>query len=214
MTNTAFSNSGVLYYESLRATTVGSWLWCGVAVGITFFAIAPLVVPVTLLAWAINFLRFRNITIRIDRDYVWVGHRYAPLQALDLTTLGRASNTWPWRSFNPRYLGANPIWTQDSVGVRGRNDGKRIWLSVGTNRRDELAAILTGAAKAARARADQRAAGESGEVLPPPSWHADPWDPVGHLRWWDGVEWTGHTWPRGAVTHDSGSAASTGEVEP
>ncbi|SRR6266511_804627 len=188
----------LLYEERLRASA-RSWLWCVAAVVITFFAIAPVVVPVTLLAWAINVGRYQRITIRIDHDYVWVGHRWARLATFDLTTLGRASNTWPWHSFNNRYLGANPVWTRDSVGMRGLDGGKKYWLSVGTNRRDDLVSVLSTAVLDARERAQRAPVPEPAALLPPAGWHADPWDPVAHLRWWDGTRWTGHTWSRDAA---------------
>jgi hypothetical protein len=195
MTTGTAAPTGLLYQEPLRASA-RSWLWCAVAVVVTFLAIAPIVVPVTFVAWLINVGRYHRITIRIDRDYVWVGHRWAYLAALDLTTLGRASNTWPWRSFNSRYLAGNPIWTRDSVGVRGAQAGKKYWLSVGTNRRDELIDVLTTAVEEARERAQRAGLPVPSGPLPPPGWHPDPWDPVGHLRWWDGRQWTGHTWSR------------------
>ena len=105
--------------------------------------------------------------------------------ALDLTTLGRAHNTWPWRPFTRAWLGGNPIWTSDSVGVRGW-DERPYWVSVGTNRRDELVALLERAVPAAKERV--RAAGGTpfAAAVTPPGWHPDPWDPVGGLRWWDG----------------------------
>jgi hypothetical protein len=30
---------------------------------------------------------------------------------------------------------------------------------------------------------------------PPAGWYVVPGGPVGQLRWWDGVAWTGHVWP-------------------
>jgi hypothetical protein len=201
-TGGAAGATGLLYEERLRATP-RSWLWCLTAVAITFLAIAPIIVPVTLVAWCINVGRYHRITIRIDDDYVWVGHRWARLATLDLATLGRAQNTWPWRSFNNRYLGANPIWTRDSVGLRGVDSGKKYWLSVGTNHRDELIGVLTHAIATARERVQYQPVHVAASTLPPPAWHPDPWDPVRQLRWWDGTRWTGHTWSRDTTTREA-----------
>ena len=173
-----------------------AWVWLPVIVVVTFFAAAPVIAPIASLAWLYNVLRFRRTRVRVDADYLWVGKRWVRLCALELSTLGQAGNTWPWRSFNKRYLGANPIWTRDSVGLRGIDVGRRYWVAIGTNRRDDLVAVLTSAVPTARERAE--AAGTWApdlRVLPPAGWHPDPWNPAGQLRWWDGRAWTGWTWP-------------------
>lgn len=141
-----------------------------------------------------NLVRFWRVQVVVDDHAVRVGRRSAPLGSLDLTTLGRAQNTWPWRVFSRRWLGANPIWTRDSVGIRGFYDGKPVWVSVGTDRRDELVAVLEGTVPAARDRGPS--VSDRGPSAPPTTggWHADPWDPT-RLRWWDGGRWTGWTWP-------------------
>jgi hypothetical protein len=193
------------FEERLRPTGRG-WLWLPPILVVTFLAVAPVVVPLALLAWGINVGRFWRVVVRIDDDYVWVGRRWARLATLDLTTLGRAQNTWPWRTFTRRWLGGNPIWTRDSVGVRGFDGGKPYVVSVGTNRRDDLVAALEVAVVGARARA--KAWAEQAATMSPPSWHPDPWDPVGALRWWDGTQWTGWTWPPAAATH-TGAAPAT-----
>ena len=180
-----------LLFEERIGPAPRAWIWLPIIVVITALAIAPLVVPIAVLAWVINVLRYRGAVVRVDEDYAWVNRRWVRLGALDLSTLGRASNTWPWRSFNSRYLGANPIWTRDSVGVRGVDGGKKVWFSVGTNRREELIGVLEAAVVAAQQR--PAPVGRPGP-LPPPGWHPDPWR-LASMRWWDGSQWTGYTWP-------------------
>jgi hypothetical protein len=191
-TSAAGPQPGVLYEESLSASP-RSWLWLAVAAAVTFFAIAPVVVPITVVAWLVNVARYSRTVVRIDADRVWVGRRSARLATLELSTLGRASNTWPWRAFNVRYLGGNPIWTHDSVGLRGVDGGQTYWLSVGTNRRSELVSVLAQTIPAAKARAQSAASAYAGMKLPPPGWHDDPWQPGTRLRWWDGGQWTTYT---------------------
>jgi hypothetical protein len=186
--STAAAGSQLLYEERIGPAP-RAWAWLPVIVVITALALAPIVVPLALAAWFLNVLRYRGAVVRVDDDYMWVNRRWARLAALDPATLGRASNTWPWRSFSPRYLGANPIWTQDSVGLRGVDGGKRYWVSVGTNHREDLVRVLRAAIPAARDRAGTMPPG-----LPPPGWNADPWQ-QSRLRWWDGRQWTGYTWP-------------------
>jgi hypothetical protein len=187
-------STGVAEHQILYEEAIGpaprAWIWLPIIVVITGLAIAPVVVPIAIAAWIVNVLRYRGAVIRVDPDYVWVNRRWARLAALDPATLGRASNTWPWRSFNPRYLGGNPIWTRDSVGIRGVDGGRKYWLSVGTNRRDELVEVLQTAMPVAR----QRAQAGATQTLPPPGWHPDPWR-ESELRWWDGQRWTGYRWP-------------------
>ena len=174
------------YTERLRPTRRG-WLWLPVILAITGLAIAPIVVPIALLAWLVNLVRFWRVVVTVDDHTVRVGRRSAPLGALDLTTLGRAQNTWPWRVFSRRWLGANPIWTRDSVGIRGFHEGRPLWVSVGTDHREALVAALVDHIPSARERLPTAAPVTGG-------WHADPWDPT-RLRWWDGTRWTGWTWP-------------------
>lgn len=184
-----------LFEESLRADR-RAWIWLPVIVLITFFTVAPIFAPLGALSWLVNVARYRRARVRIDPDYLWVGRRWVRLCALELPTLGRAGNTWPWRVLNTRYLGANPLWTRDSVGLRGIDGGKPYWVSIGTNRREELVGVLGRAVPPARARAE--ASGTWSPMatrLPPSDWYPDPWDPVGHLRFWDGAGWTGWTHP-------------------
>jgi hypothetical protein len=93
--------------------------------------------------------------------------------------------------FSPRYLGGNPVWTRDSIGIKGRDGTKRCWVSVGTNRRDELLQVLQAATEAAVVRKEAAAQAYAGTPLPPPGWYADPWD-ADRLRWWDGEQWSGY----------------------
>jgi hypothetical protein len=187
---TVVGASAPLFQERLRIGGRG-WLWLPPVLAITFLAVAPIIVPIALVAWFVNIARFWRTTVRIDDEHVWVGRRSVRLVALDLTTLGRAQNTWPWRTFSRRWLGGNPIWTSDSVGVRGFDDGKPWWVSVGTNRREELVGVLERAVRAARKRTPAPVLVRTA----PPGWHPDPWDPVNRLRWWDGTQWTGWTHP-------------------
>lgn len=181
----------VVFEEELKATGRAWWLLPVVTV-VAFFAVAPLFAPIAIGAWFVNVLRFRTTKVRVDGKQLTVGRRSLPLAALEPSTLGRAGNTWPWRVFSRRYLGANPVWTRDSVGMRGIVDRKPCWVAVGTNRRDELVTVLNQAVTDARGR-EQTA---PDRALPPAAWHPDPWNPSDQLRWWDGKEWTGYTAPR------------------
>ena len=180
----------VLFEERLRPHR-RSWWWLAVISVITFFTIGLIVVPFAVVAWFVNIARFRSAAVRIDTERIWVGQRSLRLTALDLSKVDRATNPWPWRAFSNRYLGGNPIWTRDSVGIRGRDGRKKCWVSVGTNRRDELLQALVDAAAGARVRADAAAVAYAGHVLPPAGWYADPWDTT-RIRWWDGQLWTGY----------------------
>jgi hypothetical protein len=189
-------SGAIRYSEPLRVGARG-WGLFVLALAITALAVGPVLVPVTALAWVVNLLRYRGAEVRVDDTHVHVGARSAPLLAFDPSTLGRASNTWPWRVRDRNWLGANPVWTRDSVGLIGNDAGKRVWLSVGTNRRDELvAALLDGIGRARQGFEVGHAGARSAKPLPGAGWFADPWDPVRALRWWDGEHWTTSVHPR------------------
>ena len=189
----------VLYEERLGPRG-RAWWWLLVIAVITLFTLGLIVVPIALVAWFVNVGRFARTRIRVDSERIWVGSRSLRLTALDLDDVGRATNPRPWRVFSPRYLGGNPVWTRDSVGIRGLEGAKRCWVSVGTNRRDELLETLRGAAAEARSRREAAAAAYAGQPLAAPGWYPDPWDAT-RIRWWDGEEWTGYA----AASTDGGA---------
>lgn len=180
----------VLYRERLRPRG-RAWWWLLVIGAVTFVALGLIVVPIALVAWFVNVGRFARTEVRVDSERIWVGGRSLRLTALDLDVVGRATNPRPWRVFDRRYLGGNPIWTRDSVGISGRDGGRRCWVAVGTNRRDELLATLRSAAESAHERKAAAAVAYAGQALPAPGWYADPWDAT-RVRWWDGEVWTGY----------------------
>lgn len=184
----------VLFEERLRPRG-RAWWWLLVICVVTLFTLGLLVIPIAVIAWFVNFGRFSRTRIRVDTERIWVGRRSVRLTALDLATVDRATNPRPWRVFSPRYLGGNPIWTHDSIGIQGRDGDKKCWVAVGTNRRDELLEVLGVAIADARTRRDTAAAAYAGRPLPRPGWHADPWDDL-RIRWWDGEQWTGYAAPR------------------
>jgi hypothetical protein len=183
----------VLYEERLRPRG-RAWWWLPVICVITLFTLGLVIVPIALAAWFVNVGRFARTRIKVDSERIWVGSRSLRLTALDLDDIGRATNPRPWRVFSPRYLGGNPVWTSDSIGIKGREGTKKCWVSVGTNRRDELVAALHAAATAARERRDAAALAYGDRPLPAPGWYDDPWDPL-RIRWWDGEQWSGYAAP-------------------
>lgn len=186
----------VLFEERLRPAA-RAWWWLAVICVVTLFTLGAIAVPIAVLAWLVNIARFARVRTRVDEERIWVGRRSVRLAALDLSTLGRATNPWPWRVLSPRYLGGNPIWTRDSLGVRGRDGKRKCWVAVGTNRRDELVGLLERLVPAARARAEASASAYAGLALPPAGWYDDPHDPD-RIRWWDGQAWTAYVAPRPA----------------
>lgn len=197
-----------LYRERLDAGARG-WGLFTFAVVITAVAVSPKVVPVTVLAWIVNLVRFSGTEVRIEEGEVRVGRKRAPLSAFDPSTLSRANNTWPWRTLDPHWLGANPIWTKDSVRLTGHDSRGPVWLNVGTNDRDALVAALMHGIRQANDAGDMATVGTVGHGpqaranLPSAGWYPDPWNPVVSVRWWDGQAWTGHTHPRPGVTRSA-----------
>ena len=180
----------VRYTENLRVRG-RQWFWLAVIALVSALAGALVLVPFVIVAWMYAVVRFGFTKIKIDDHYLWVGAKSAPLAGLDLATLARASNAWPWAVFSDHWLGANPIWTRDSVGLKGRDSmGKKVTVAIGTNRRDDLIEALTSSVRAAQAGY----AGTWGNVVSvPAAWYDDPWNPVNQLRWFDGNAWTGYT---------------------
>ncbi len=183
----------VLYEERLRPGR-RAWWWLLVICVITLFTLGLIIVPVALIAWFVNVGRFARTQIKVDTERLWVSNRSVRLTALELDDIGRATNPRPWRVFSPRYLGGNPVWTRDSVGIKGREGTKKCWVAVGTNHRDELVATLRAAATAARERRAAAALAYGDGPLPAPGWYGDPWDAL-RIRWWDGEQWSGYAAP-------------------
>jgi hypothetical protein len=111
----------------------------------TWFTVGFFYTIALVLIWVIQSARFSKRYVEIDEYWVRVGRKRLPLKALDPSTLGRASNPWPWRQWSKRWVQCDPVWSSDSVGMRGTIDGKTVWLGVGTEQRDELVAALLAA---------------------------------------------------------------------
>ena len=183
----------VRFEERLRVRG-RQWLWLLAIVVVSALAGAIVLVPFAVVAWLYALIRFGFTRVRIDDQNIWVGAKSAPLAGLDLASLGRASNSWPWAVFSDHWLGANPIWTRDSVGLRGRDEkGKSLRVSIGTNRREELVEALSSGVRTAQAGY------WAAVVTVPPGWYDDPWNPIEQLRWFDGQAWTGSVHPRGRL---------------
>lgn len=181
------------YYEHLSIRPRQLWWLLAVGVAVVIGG-SIFLLPFVTIAWAYSLLRFSRADIRIDDHFVFVGTKKMPLSWLDPSTLGQPRNVWPWFWLSSRRLTCVPFWTSTAVGVRGRNHkGQRIYVSLGTNNRDELiAALIAGVARTRSAPSDgQAAVGAASQ----PGWFADPWDPVRSLRWFDGLTWTGWTTP-------------------
>ncbi len=186
------------YYEHLSIRP--RQLWWLLAVGVAVAIAGSIVLlPFVTLAWAYSLLRFSRADIRIDDHFVSVGSKKMPLGWLDPSTLGQPRNVWPWFWFSSRRLTCVPFWTSTAVGLRGKNHrGQRVYLSLGTNNRDELiAALIAGIARVRSAPAAGQYSGWTYPIGPtsPPGWFVDPWDPIRSLRWFDGSTWTGWTSP-------------------
>lgn len=184
------------YYEHLSIRPRQLWWMLAVAVAVTMAA-SIFVLPFVALAWIYSLLRFHRSDIRIDDTFISVGTKQMPLGWLDPSTLGQPRNVWPWFWLSSRRLTCVPFWTSAAVGVQGTNhNGKRVYVSLGTNHRDELiAALLGGIARANTTPTNYRTPTGSPTPIGPSGWFPDPWDPVRGLRWFDGYSWTGWTMP-------------------
>jgi Protein of unknown function (DUF2510) len=198
------------YYEHLSIRP--RQLWWMLAVGVAVVIAGSIfLLPVMVVAWSYSLLRFSRSDIRIDDHFVSVGTKKMPLSWFDPSTIGQPRNVWPWFWFSSRRLTCVPFWTKTGVGLKGKNNrGERVYLSLGTNHRDELiAALLTGISRARSAPAAGQSAawgstyGSAWGSAPgtqvatsQPGWFADPWDPVRTVRWFDGRSWTGWTAPQ------------------
>ncbi|MCU1345524.1 MAG: hypothetical protein JWL70_1790 [Acidimicrobiia bacterium] len=180
------------YYREVLTMNARAWALLAASMVLTALMVHPLFMVATAGAWLFNALYFHGLEVRIDEQQVWVGAKSVPLAALDLATFDRASNVWPWKARSPYWLGANPIWTRDSLSLRGQWDGRPVRVNVGTNHREELMAALTGAVQRAQTGAEAAAAPVERSDTPPPGWYVDPWNPVVGLRWWDGWRWSPH----------------------
>ncbi len=174
-----------------------AWLLLGLALLVGVVAIHPFSAVLIVLSWLYSVLRFRRTEVLIDGDSIRVGKRVARLVWLDPATVGRARNPWPWRPFTRTYLGANPIWTSDSVRVLGRDPrGRRVVVAVGTQHRNELVTTLEAAIRNAHQPTALHPAGVfTVTATAGPGWYDDPWAPGAAWRWWDGWRWTAHAAP-------------------
>jgi hypothetical protein len=140
----------VRYRESLRMPR-SSWKLLAFSVLITVFVIGWPYLFVLAALWGYQVARTNSLELIIDEQWVRLRKRRIPLKALDPETLGRASNPWPWRRWSSRWVQFDPIWTADSVGMRGSWNGKRVWLGVGTNQREAFVEALLAAVYEAKA---------------------------------------------------------------
>jgi hypothetical protein len=146
-----------LLYEERLGMPRRAWGLFGLALLTTVVAVHPLAVIPVVLSWGYSVVRFNRSTVRISPDWFMVGKRMTPLAGLDLRTIGRARNPWPWKVFSRRFLGANPIWTADSIRIVGQDlHGEQVVIAVGTNHRDQLLAVLHDAVQQSYSRLAQR----------------------------------------------------------
>jgi hypothetical protein len=150
MPNVMYPAGPARYRESLRMPK-RTWRLVAFSAVVTVLVIGPAYLVVLGLLWGFQAARTNSLELVIDEQWVRLRHRRIPLKALDPNTLGRASNPWPWRRWSTRWVQFDPIWTSDSVGMRGSWEGKKIWLGVGTNQRDAFVDALLAAIAAAKA---------------------------------------------------------------
>jgi Protein of unknown function (DUF3093) len=139
----------VRYRESLRMPR-SAWKLVVLSVVITVLTIGVPYLVVLAIMWGLQVARTNSLELIIDEQWVRLRKRRIPLKALDPLTLGRASNPWPWRHWSSRWVQFDPIWTADSVGMRGSWNGRRVWLGIGTNQRDAFVAELLAAINEAK----------------------------------------------------------------
>jgi hypothetical protein len=197
----------VNYHEDLSVRPKQLWWLPGVLVA-GLFGMGIYAVPVVLVSFLFQLVRYRRATVAIDNTHLWAGKRSIPLSWLDAASIGHSRNRWPWHWTSRRRIACVPFWTKSSLGVAGQdNTTKRVHVSVGTNNRDALLSALVTAIQAAPAGPPARAgmtvaatATASAGLLrqhqtPAAGWYPDPWDPSRAWRWFDGASWTAWTAP-------------------
>jgi hypothetical protein len=184
------------YHEHLSIKPKQLWWLIAVAIAAVVGGSVILLVPIVI-ACVYSLLRFSGSDIKIDDFFLYVGRKKMPLVWLDPSSLGQPRNVWPWFWFSSRRMTCVPFWTKSAIGIKGKNNqGERVFVSLGTNDRDQLiGAILAGITRARLMPAAGQSRSYNPSPVGPQGWFPDPWDPVRSLRWFDGYSWTGWTSP-------------------